>query len=73
MTLTEFLLARIAEDEDRATRAAHRQIVARHFGPHDCPGNSVHTFYLNRLACPTLRDLAAIYVVHPDYQEEWRA
>ena len=26
----------------------------------------------NLIACPTLRDLAAVYADHPDYRDEWR-
>jgi hypothetical protein len=96
MTLTEFLLARIAEDEyarldvrrwpypwiDIQTRAARqrqlsddrrvflecdakRRIVERALAPVAHAGQS-----LERDA--TLRDLAAAYADHPDYDEAWR-
>ena len=114
-TITEFLLARIAEDEAQARRGfshprrwvivavpgmpdgvpngisctavlaecrAKRAIVEQHqpmrlhpdqvaYGMlprcSECGGKSVRLVH----PCPTLRILAAVYVDHPDYQQEW--
>lgn len=79
MTITEFLLARIADGERwlkpptrylLAICQAHRAIVAEHspIDPCDAHGASFET-----IPCDTLRHLAAIYRDHPDYQPEWAA
>lgn len=74
MTLSDFLLARIAEDEMAASTTlsatwnkwierdceAKRQIV-KHHAPYAGGGGR-----------PTLFYLAAIYADHPDYDEAWR-
>ena len=98
MTITEFLLARIAEDEaaaeakdaDReswgnpyaegptiefemrfdparvlAECEAKRRIVEFHLIKHEREGYA-------GFACFTLKALAAVWVDHPDYREEWR-
>lgn len=88
MTLTEFLLARIAEDEAAGTRLVLREMLS-------CPvcGESVVDYVTPATingrdellsiegweytdapdaAEATLRDLAAVYADHPDYCEEWR-
>lgn len=80
-TLTDFLLARIAEDEadvadpaaalhyapDRvlAECEAKRRIVERHSG---CDEVS----YGDTSTCPDARDLALPYADHPDYRPEWK-
>ena len=81
MTLTEFLLARIAEDEAVATLvqsvlaedAAKRAIVALH-GPVGIDCRSCGTAYEHGVdyPCPTLRALAVPYANHPDYDQAWR-
>jgi hypothetical protein len=116
-TLTDFLLARIAEDETRvsegfmnamgvrssktlrtwtsASRAAglwdqgrllreceaKRRIVERHSETVECGNVGCQRRGLSGLhclacddesPCPDLRDLAAVYVDHPDYRDEWR-
>ena len=90
MTIAEFLLARIAEDEEwvrhpdwcravaddqacdcdgparvLAECEAKRRIVEREPLWNDPPE-------VRELYDDTLRDLAAIYADHPDYDEEWR-
>ena len=61
MTLTEFLLARIAEDEAVLHRTKRRQ-QHRDFCTHDLRG----------LPFPTLRHMAVPYADHPDYRDEWK-
>lgn len=61
-TLTDFLLARIAEDEAAATCSTCAVWDACDFdGPPEVD-----------LPCPTLRSLASTYADHPDYREGWR-
>ena len=96
MTLTEFLAARLDEDEHDARAfgtagpprmlrevEAKRKLLARHqpraldqwqvcsnCRPVDpeCPGDLTSVLW----PCPDLRDLAAVYSDHPDYQQEWK-
>lgn len=77
MILTEFLLARIAEDEDGpffnawhvgrvlAECEAKRRIVDRTQGPVAHAGQDIE-----RRAVLSL--LAAPYADHPDYRREWK-
>jgi hypothetical protein len=79
MNLTEFLLARIAEDEGSpptcsrvlADCEAKRRIVERHRSKPDTGG-----WYCagcgDDWPCEDLRDLASVYADHPDYDEAWR-
>lgn len=80
LTLTDFLLARIEEDEEGArihprewwsTRLeveckAKRRIVARHSVCDDVS-------YGDASSCPDMRDLARIYADHEDCRQEWWA
>jgi hypothetical protein len=76
VNLTEFLLARIAEDaaraEDLESRRsladceAKRRIVRMHQPPTICGWDCRDG------RCPTLRALALPYADHPDYREEWK-
>jgi hypothetical protein len=79
-TLTEFLLARIAEDEARARTGrdireceAKRRIVDRHSGT-DAPCSYCTDAYGDSAEgpCPDPMDLAAVYADHPDYRDKWR-
>lgn len=86
LTLTEFLLARIAEDE--ADAEANRP-TGRLLGPRERYARRVAECEAKRriveLLAPvvtarftevrprdTLRHLAAVYADHPDYRDEWR-
>lgn len=90
MTLTEFLLARIAEDEAAAERVlldygggdleslearvlaeceAKRRIVDRY------SDDAIWPDYQGGYESATedaVRDLAAVYADHPDYDDAWR-
>jgi hypothetical protein len=59
-TLTEFLLARIAEGGPKA------ELVTR-------LGDDVTDGDLTTASDATLRALAGVYADHPDYDEAWRA
>lgn len=75
-TITDFLLARIADEEARvlAECAAKRAIVARHtyewMGPDDAAEMGCEHDY-EPWPCPDLRNLTAVYD-HPDCREEWK-
>ena len=97
MTLSEFLLARIAEDEhaamvarpDEHSNVRDRSSVTTSF---DAAGYAFVRAASGRVArdcsarrriieregsgdlddIPTLRDLAAVYADHPDYDDTWR-
>lgn len=96
MTITEFLLARIEEDEHAARQGDHRDVgndigwwsmsegdvlhigtdrvlaeceakrrmVDRHSACDDVS-------YGDASSCPDMRDLASVYVDHPDYDAAW--
>jgi len=79
MTLTEFLLARIAEDEAFSVlteKVAKRSIVALHSRNEvlydagviiECIEGCIGVW-----PCATLRLLALPYYDHPDYLPEWK-
>jgi hypothetical protein len=87
LTLTEFLLARIAEDEAVA-RATIDELAF--LGPPRTRGRAIADCeakkrIVERFArhsqsgtsrecrrCDTLRDLASVYADHPDYRAEWK-
>lgn len=57
--------------------AAKRAIVAQHAGTHECPSPNdwalgKNTDYVTEEECWTLRNLAAPYADHPDYNPAWR-
>lgn len=83
LTITEFLLARIAEDEawadsrNAAECTAKRKIVELHRGWSDdvrgwccdlCFQSDADPAFS---PCGTVAALAAIYSDHPDYRAEW--
>lgn len=86
MTLTTFLLARIAEDEALARlEVGRRDVILR--GPFDparilaeCEAKRriVGRYHASTTAAsaiallPVLRDLASPYAAHEDFEEEWR-
>lgn len=89
MNVTEFLRARLGEEDDalprdggyerrRAELHAMRAILDLHqgasdvWGFHGCLtcGNVADT--TAGYPCPTVRELAAIYDDHPDYDTAWR-
>lgn len=84
MTLTDFLLARIAEDEMRARLAARqdwmdRRLLAeceakrRIVGRHDVVDAAGGCAFCGEPApCEHLRILASVYADHRDYDERWR-
>ena len=84
MNITDFLLARIQEDEARAnyyralalgtTRvlaecAAKRAIVERCYGDHEDAMASNNDS--TEAASEVLYALASVYKDHPDYRQEW--
>jgi hypothetical protein len=89
MTLTEFLLARIAEDESAAERvwlliqddssggptARFRSLNERVLA--ECKAKRAilegFGFVMNRDLTLCKKHLAAVYANHPDYQPEWAA
>ena len=88
MSLTDFLLARIAEDEDAARRvgtvrqpldqASYFRVLAecdakrRIVGLHHEILTICQGCANESYPCRTLRALALPYADHPDYREEWR-
>ena len=77
MTLTEFLLARIAEDG--AMQPSHAEMLRRVVRLHDrafhqCVADDEPTLWRTRTnPCDTLRMLALPYADHPDFRdEEWQ-
>ena len=85
--LAEFLLARIAEDEqyEQSPHADHnehtylramaeREAKRRIVELHHTAGRSglCDECHSKVWPCPTLRLLALPYADHPDYREEWR-
>ena len=88
MTLSEFLLARIAEDEKRAPRlqaiareadaAAHWALMdeARHLLA-ECEAKrriveAAKAAFTSGGLDHAVRQLAIVYASHPDYRDEWR-
>ena len=82
MTLSEFLLARITEDEARARFRQHQDIRAHRVKPHDGPRRPDDPWrVLGECALKrklieegderAARLLALSYADHPDYREEW--
>lgn len=87
MTLTEFLLARIDEDEDRANEAgdfqgprllaevaAKRRIVELHAQDRDrgwCLEGCGMRSGWTGYPCDTLKTMAAVYADHDDYRSGW--
>jgi len=85
MSIVEFLLARIAEDEEVAQARhdparvlaeceAKRRIVGLHERRPDWPDcqECGDRDYQKPWPCSTLRLLALPYSDHPDYRPEWR-
>jgi len=82
MTLAEFLLARIAEDEARvvAECEAKRRILKLHHPPgfvFDADGMEWNDYDIchedhEDMPCELVRILALPYADHPDYEEGWR-
>jgi hypothetical protein len=88
MTLTEFLLARIAEDQawararEREDFRHHRMSVRRLRHPEDPVRVMADCVAKRRIVerCDSdhglgrvvLAELAAVYANHPDYRDEWR-
>jgi len=82
-TLTEFLLARIAEDEARVAGFWQGEDPDFFWGPDRIRSEcQVHRRIVERvyeehglrgeLLDGILHDLAAVYADHPDYRQEWR-
>lgn len=80
MTLVEFLLARIAEDEERRLlELAGGETAALPAIRHTAAGAGValsaqlrRISVLHPFGMPFNRARAAKYAGHPDYREEWR-
>lgn len=66
MNITEFLLARIAEDEKRANYYGMALGTDRVLA--ECAAKRAITVYSPP---KTLQYLAAVYKDHPDYRKEW--
>lgn len=86
MTITEFLLARLAEDYDEAVRLAGSSLLAEQLRStralDECEAKRLLTLAMTEftndryaIAQPaewTLRVLAAVYSDHVDYRDEWK-
>ncbi len=86
MTITEFLEARVSEDEFDASREllwgttpTLSRMNARVLA--ECAAKralvAMHegcddVSYGDASTCPEIRTLAAVYADHPDYRQEWR-
>lgn len=89
VTLTEFLLERIAEDEATTT---HIDCVCEHdVRQAGCPARILDEceakrqivewhergnsdgYICRNILCPHLAALALVYADHPDYRDEWRS
>lgn len=88
MTITEFLLARVAEDEDEAARMGcaeyydggwsleHEVHIRKECAAKraiiDRHATCDDVSYGDAATCPEVSTFAAVYSDHPDYQEEWK-